>query len=279
MNAADLHTHSTASDGALSPAELVEKAAGLGLSYLALTDHDTVEGIPAALEAARAHPRLTLVPGIELSTDIASGEVHILGYYVNFTSPALRVELERLRDGRQKRTRLIIEKLLHLGMELDWDRVREIAGEGSIGRPHIALAMQEKGYVEKFKDAFDKYIGQGCPAYVEREKLSPAEAVKIILAAGGIPVLAHPWTSGAPESVAAELRESGLIGLEAYYYEHSPEQTDFLLALANRLGLIVTGGSDFHGTSRSGGELGSVSIPPEAVNNLIILASELKSRG
>lgn len=274
MSTVDLHTHSTASDGILTPAALVAKAAGLGITFLSLTDHDTIDGVKPALEAAQPYPGLTIIPGIELNTDIEGGEIHILGYFINFTDLALKVELERIRYGRQRRAHRIVEKLGCLGINLDWDDIQKLADGGSIGRPHIARAMQEKGHIEHFEDAFNQYIGNGGPAYVEREKLLPEEAVHIVIEAGGVPVLAHPYTSGDPEAAVARLVPEGLAGIEAYYYEHTPEQTDFLVKLADRLGLVATGGSDFHGTGSSGGELGSVDVPLDAANHLILLGTE-----
>jgi predicted metal-dependent phosphoesterase TrpH len=277
MNGVDLHTHSTASDGMLSPPALVARAAGLGITYLALTDHDSVDGIPAAIDAARPYPGLTMIPGVELSTDIENGEIHILGYFVDFTNLAFRVELERLRSSRQKRAHRMVERLHYLGFDLDWERIREIAGNGAIGRPHIARAMLEKGYTESFEEAFERYIGQGCPAYVERDKFTPPEAVNLVIEAGGIPVLAHPYSTSDPEAVIPALVATGLAGIEAYYYDHTTEQTDKLLNLAEQLGLIVTGGSDFHGLPASGGELGSVDVPLDAVRHLILLGTERHS--
>ncbi len=181
MSKVDLHIHSTASDGRLSPAEVVCKAAEAGLTVIALADHDTVDGIAPALEAAKTFPRLKVIPGVEISTDVPQGEIHLLGYFIDYTHHELLNSLGRMRNSRQQRAQGMIAKLKNLGLSIEWGRVKEIAGSGSIGRPHIAQAMLEKGYIASIKEAFTKYIGWGGPAYVKREKMSPAEVVKLIL--------------------------------------------------------------------------------------------------
>lgn len=270
MNLVDLHVHSTASDGLYKPQVLVERAAVMGLKYFALTDHDTVDGIAAARKAAIDFPDLTFIPGVELSTDTEKGETHVLGYFIDENDVAFLTELEKFRNSRDIRARRMVEKLAELGIVLDWNRVQEIAGEGtSIGRPHIARAMLEKGYIEKFEDAFHNCIESGGPAYVERTKMTPEEAVTLILRSGGVPVLAHPFTTGEPETMIQRLGKAGLAGMEAYYHENTPEQTTEMLDIADRYGLLVTGGSDFHGEGMSGGALGSVEIPEKAAVGLI----------
>ncbi|MCJ7604607.1 MAG: PHP domain-containing protein [Dehalococcoidales bacterium] len=273
MSGVDLHVHSTVSDGLLSPAELISRAAEIGLSVIALTDHDSVDGVAAAREAARAFPGLTVIPGVEISTDTTGGETHVLGYYIDPDNPELLVSLERFRDSRKNRAQRMVEKLNGMGVDIEWERVREIAGDSSIGRPHIARAMLEKGYIDKFEDAFNGYIEYGGPAYAEREKMTPEDAVALIIRAGGIPVLAHPFTTGDPEGMAASLKKAGLAGLEAYYHENTPEDTENMLALAEKHGLIVTGGSDFHGDDLSGGSLGGTDVPPAAAQRLIDLGT------
>jgi predicted metal-dependent phosphoesterase TrpH len=269
----DLHIHSTASDGKLSPEDIVKKAAGLGLKVIALTDHDTVDGIPAALEAVKAFPELKLIPGVEISTDLPEGEAHVLGYFIDHTSRELGSALERFRNSRQGRARGMVDKLGALGIDIDWSRVREIAGEGSIGRPHIARAMLEKGYIAAFEEAFDKYIGHGGPAYVEREKMTPEEAVTLILRSRGLPVLAHPFTVPEPEAMVIKLKAVGLVGIEAYYKDNTEEQTGTTLGLAEKYGLIATGGTDYHGIDDSSEVmLGGVEVPMAAVARLIAIA-------
>jgi predicted metal-dependent phosphoesterase TrpH len=271
----DLHIHSNASDGRLSPGALVKMAAELGLKYLALTDHDSVAGIPSAIEAARAFPQLTFIPGVEISTDVPEGEVHILGYFIDYASPELGRSLERFRDSRQGRAQGMIARLGKLGIDIDWARVQELAGDGSIGRPHIARAMLEKGYITRFEEAFEKYIGHGGPAYVERDKMTPAEAVELVLSARGLPVLAHPFTVAGPEKLVKELKTTGLIGLEAYYKDASREDVKTMLLLAEQYGLIATGGSDYHGIGESTEvRPGGVDVPLQAAESLIALARE-----
>ncbi len=276
MNRVDLHLHSTASDGRLSPADLVARAASLGLTHIALTDHDTVAGLPEAIAAARNRPGLTLLPGVELSTDTATGETHVLGYFIDTDDAAFLAALERFRDSRENRGERMVAKLNAMGIDIAWERVKEIAGEAAVGRPHIALAMLEKGYIARFEDAFHGYLEQGGPAYAEREKMTPAEAVRLIIAAGGLAVLAHPVTTGDPEGTVRALAPAGLVGLEAYYHENTPEDTEAMLALAERYGLLATGGSDFHGEDTAGGALGGTAVPVTAAERLIALHAATK---
>jgi len=271
----DLHVHSTASDGKYTPEEIVRKAAALGLRYIALTDHDCVDGIAAAAEAARAFPDIYFIPGVEISTDVPEGEIHMLGYFIDYTGRELADTLKRFRSSRENRARGMVDKLRGLGIDIDYARVTEIAGGGAIGRPHIAQAMLEKGYIENFKEAFDKYIGREGPAYVEREKMTPEDAVALVVRSGGIPVLAHPFTVKGPEQWVPVLKAAGLAGIEAYYKDNTPEDTRNTLALAEKHGLIATGGSDFHGIEDSGDVgLGGVDVPVEAALRLIKLAEK-----
>ncbi|MFC2016603.1 PHP domain-containing protein [Chloroflexota bacterium] len=273
MTKVDLHIHSTVSDGLLTPAEIVRKSAEAGLTVIALTDHDTVDGIAPALEAAKAFPRLKVIPGIEINTDVPKGEAHVLGYFIDYTHPELQAPLRRMRNSRQERAQGMITKLRNLGLPIEWERVKEIAGSGSIGRPHIARAMLEKGYIASIKEAFTKYIGWGGPAYIEREKRTPEEAVKLILQVNGLPVLAHPFTIKDPEAMVTELKASGLVGIEAYYEGYTAEEINRLVSLAKRHGLITTGGSDYHGLDASAETMiGSADVPIESAEQLIALA-------
>jgi predicted metal-dependent phosphoesterase TrpH len=275
----DLHVHSTASDGKYAPEEIVRKAAALGIRYLSITDHDSVAGIKSAVKAARAFPRLTFIPGVEVSTDVAEGEIHILGYFIDYTSRELVANLRRFSNSREVRARGMVDKLGELGIVIDWTRVREIAGTGTIGRPHVAQAMLEKGYIDSFKEAFDKYIGRDGPAYVERKKMTPEEAVALILRSGGLPVLAHPFTVKEPEEWAAVLKKAGLIGIEAYYKDNTPEDTEAVLKIAKEYGLIATGGTDFHGIEDTGEVmLGGADVPLKVARQLIAMASEKSLR-
>jgi predicted metal-dependent phosphoesterase TrpH len=271
----DLHIHSTVSDGKFSPAEIVHKAAKAGLKVMALADHDNVDGIAPALEAAKDFPSLKIIPCVEMSTDISGGEVHMLGYFIDYTHQELLDTLSWMRDSRQKRAQGMIAKLANLGLPVEWERVSEIAGGGSIGRPHIAQALLEKGYITSIKEAFTKYIAWGGPAYVKREKITPAEAVGLILRANGLPVLAHPLTVNDYEKLVAGLKETGLCGLEAYYKDYTAEEISGLVSLANKHGLIVTGGSDYHGLDDSTETMiGGVDVPMKSVEQLISLVEQ-----
>jgi predicted metal-dependent phosphoesterase TrpH len=242
---------------------------------MALTDHDSIEGIIPALDAAAAFPGFRLIPGVEISTDIPEGQAHVLGYYIDFNSNELRSALVRFRNSRERRAQGMVNKLAGLGIDIDWERVKEIAGDGSVGRPHIAWAMLEKEYISTFNEAFNKYIGQDGPAYVERDKMTPAEAVELIILGRGLPVLAHPFTVNNPETLIGELKEAGLVGIETYYKDYSPEQTDTLLGWAKKYNLIATGGTDYHGIDdRTEVILGGVDVPPESVAALTALADK-----
>ncbi len=205
----DLHLHSTASDGRYSPEELVSTAATLGLEVIAITDHDSVEGIAPALKAAQAFPTLKVIPGVEVSTDVPHGEVHVLGYFIDYTDAELIKKLVELRGSRKIRAQKMIAKLANLGIHIEWDRVQEIAGSGSVGRPHIAQAIMEKGYVQSSKEAFVKYIGREGPAYAEREKMTPEEVVELLVRVGGLPVLAHPADMENLEDLIPRLQSGG----------------------------------------------------------------------
>ena len=272
MTKVDLHIHSTASDGHLSPAEVICKAAEAGLTVIALTDHDTTNGIAEALEAANSFPQLKMIPGIEISTDIDHGEMHLLAYFIDYTSPDLLASLSRMRDSRKGRAQRMIDNLAKLGLPVEWLRVQEIAGDGSVGRPHIAQALLEKGYITTFKEAFDKYIAYGGPAYAEREKMTPDESIKLVLGAGGIPVLAHPLTLKNATELVVGFKERGLVGLEAYYTGYTAEEIDNLVALATKHGLITTGGSDYHGFGDGNEMMGAVDVPMKSAEQLIALA-------
>ncbi len=275
---ADLHTHSTYSDGVLNPKELVDLAYRRGVRVLALTDHDTTEGLPEALEAARAYPDLLLIPGIEMSTDVPGNEVHILGYFIDWHDQGFQRELARLRDSRLHRGRRMVEKLAQLGVHISWERVLAIAGAGAVGRPHIAQAMVEAGYVQDINEAFQRYLGRNGPAYVEREKLTPVEVVQLLLRVGGLAVLAHPRELvGELGHLLPPLKAAGLVGMEVYYQDYTPEEIEALLEWARRFDLLPLGGSDYHGL---GGpqqrEPGDIPLPDEPVQKLLELA---KARG
>jgi len=265
----DLHLHTTASDGRLSPTELVHLLASQGLKQVAISDHDTTEGLAEAFAAAEEFPDMRIIPAIELSTDIPGDEVHMLGYFLRHEDEELQKILREFRMGRLERGRIMVEKLATLGINIEWARVQEIAGEGSVGRPHIALAMVEKGYCKEPKDAFPEYLGRNGSAYVERSKMTPPEAVEMLIRFGAVPVLAHPAYLNDMETTIAELAEAGIVGLEVHYAQFSPETVQQLAGLADRYGLIPCGGSDYHGLGNEGEPLpGTLGPPPETVGML-----------
>ncbi len=274
----DLHIHTTASDGRLSPAEIVQKSAELGLTVIAISDHDTVDGIVPALEAAKAYPELKVIPCVEISTDVPSGGVHVLGYFVESSNHELQATLERFRMSRRERAQGMINKLGDLGIHIDWQRVQEIAGGDSIGRPHIAQAMLEKDYITSLGEAFTKFIGRGKIAYVERKRMSPVKAIQLILRANGLPVLAHPLTANNPEAMTVELKAAGLVGIEAYYKNYTADEISRLTDLAKRHNLITTGGSDYHGLdANTETMIGGVDVPMESAERLIALAKQRRN--
>jgi predicted metal-dependent phosphoesterase TrpH len=270
----DLHIHSTASDGKLTPADIIREAAERGLNFIALADHDSVDGIAPAQAAAQAFPGLKVIPCVEISTDIPQGEVHLLGYFIDYTDDEFKANLDRFKNSRLRRGQKMVAKLEDLGVHIDWQRVREIAGSSSIGRPHIAQAMLEKGYISSIKQAFTEYLGHDRPAYVEREKMTPAEAVALIVKAKGLPVLAHPLTIPDPEAMTMELKTAGLVGVEAYYNGYTTEEINRLVRLADKHKLIATGGSDYHGLEPTETAIGGADLPIEAVERLIALAKQ-----
>ncbi len=271
----DLHAHSTASDGELPPADLVRYAIERGLSVIALTDHDTTAGIDAALAAARG-TSLTVIPGVELSADVPQGEVHILGYLMDWRDAHFQAMLVKFRDGRYGRAEKMTKKLAALGAPISFERVKELAGDASIGRPHVAQALLEAGHVATVSEAFDKYIGRTGPAYVERFKLTPEDAVTLILRAGGVPVFAHPRDM---LNYVEPLVKAGLIGLEVHYGTYDDLTIAELARLARQYGLLATGGSDFHGLDKMAhmNNLGDVNVPPEVVDKLREQAAMIKA--
>ena len=278
MAEVDLHLHTRFSDGTLTPNELVDLCASRGLRVIAVTDHDSTEGIPEASRAAEAFDDLTIVPGVELSTDVPGSEVHLLGYFVDYENPELQRRLLHLRDGRQDRAQRMVQKLNAVGVEISWERVKELAGGAAIGRPHIAQAMVEGGYVQYPRDAFDHYLGRNGPAYAERLKLTPVAAVEMLVQNGAVPVMAHPtYFKAGPDvdqvaglrRLLAELIEAGLAGIEVHYGDYSPEQVGSLAETAEEMGLIPCGGSDYHASGNPDEpEPGSVGPPMATVNAL-----------
>jgi len=256
----DLHCHSTFSDGSLTPEHLVDEGLQAGLSALALTDHDTVAGLPRFMAAGADKP-IRPVPGVELSVDCSSGVMHMLGYWMDVHNLELVRQLEWIRDARTMRNRTMLEKLNELGLAMTWEEVQAVAGEDVVGRPHFAQVMLRKGYARDKNEVFDKWLGNGKPAYVDRARLTAENAVALIRGAGGVAVLAHPYSLRiGKEALAAllgELAAAGLAGVECYYSEHSADLTREYLALADKAGLVPTGGSDYHGEVTPGVRLGT----------------------
>ena len=271
----DLHTHSTASDGKLSPAELMRHAKAMGVEVIALTDHDTLSGLTEASEEA-ARIGIELIPGIEISAENDPGSLHMLGYFVDPSNAELVETLAWLRGGREDRNHIILTKLAELDCPLDWDEVASLAGGESMGRPHIATAMVNRGYVSSFKDAFDRYLGKGAAAYTDRDKMTAEIAIERIRTAGGVSVLAHPQTLSLTDDELSDLlgrlSSAGLAGVEAFYYSHSEEETALYTSLARKYDLIVTGGSDFHGPglveTGLGVGRGNLDIPKSVADDL-----------
>ena len=261
----DLHTHSTASDGLLSPAQLVALAVERGLRVLALTDHDTVAGLPEATTAAAA-AGLQFIPGVELSTHVDAGEVHILGYFIDPTDPTLSAALAQFRDAREGRAATMVERLTAAGAPITLERVLAFAAGGSIGRPHVARALVEAGHATSINDAFERWLVRGRAGYVDRFRLTPPDAVRLIRAARGVPVLAHPHSADNLGSLLPELVAAGLAGIECYYGDYDDLRKREYLALAKRYGLVATGGTDFHGTGVAHRRpLGGIWLPPETI--------------
>ncbi len=275
----DLHTHSTASDGVYAPAELLQHAKDVGLRVLALTDHDNTGGLQEAAQAA-AKLDIDFIPGIEINTDVVGGEVHVLGYFPEYERPAFQAVLKVLRDARERRGQRMVELLNEQGISISWERVREIA-QGSVGRPHVAGALLEAGYVQNIGEAFDTYIGRGCYAYVPRYKLAPEDAVRLIASANGLPVIAHPLELPGLDELRNRLPglcKAGMVGLETYYGPYNSEEEQVLRALADAYHLIPTGGSDFHGPGIHPTPLGGHPVPYEAGERLKAAAQQRRGQ-
>jgi predicted metal-dependent phosphoesterase TrpH len=259
MSRIDLHLHTTHSDGSLPPAEVLALAKQAGVSALAITDHDIVDGIPEAITIGTSLG-IEIIPGIEISSRWGDAELHILGYFLDWKDQALSRRLEQVRTSRHSRNPLIVEKLNDLGLALTYREVQELAGTESVGRPHIARVLMQKGYVQSAKEAFDRYLTEGAAAYVPRELPDPAEAIAWLRAAHGIPVLAHPVWAKQDEAgllkLCEKLKREGLMGIEVHYSTHKPQQTKEYLNIAKRLDLLITGGSDFHGVTKPDIEVG-----------------------
>ena len=269
----DLHIHTSASDGTYSPQEIVDLAKKQGLKAIAITDHDTIEGNKDAIEAGMKKG-MEVIPGVEISVEWNKKPVHILGYYINWKNEKLSMELQKLIKFREERNPQIIKKLNLLGLSISYDDVKMRAGEGTIGRPHFAQVLIEKGYVKNEDEAFKKYLKRGAPGYVEKRRLSTQQGIQLIKNAGGIAVLAHPFTIEGINHREMErfilfFKKIGIEGVEAFYPLHTVQQTQQLQAIAKRYDLLITGGSDFHGKQKPqiqlGRGFGNMRIPYELV--------------
>jgi predicted metal-dependent phosphoesterase TrpH len=269
----DLHAHTTASDGSLTPTQLMRHAREVGLAAQAVTDHDTAGGLAEAASAA-TEAGVEFVPGIEMSVDYPHGEFHLLGYYVDYESPDFLSRITYLQDNRFNRNAVMLRKMHEAGLDITMEDIEAESGGGQIGRPHMARALLKKGYVESVQDAFDRYLADGKPLHVPKVKLSPTEAIDLIHSAAGVAVLAHPkYMEYGPEELEAELgrlKDAGLDGLECYYSQHTEAETALYLRLAARFGFVVTGGSDFHGVSKPTVPLGVVYQGRGADDELLI---------
>jgi predicted metal-dependent phosphoesterase TrpH len=275
----DFHTHSTASDGRLTPTQLVDLAASQGVKYHALTDHDSTEGIAEARIAAAKYPGYVLIPGVEMGTDIEGAEVHMLGLYLDPADAELQAMLARLREGRVGRGYGIVQKLRGMGIMIEWERVQQIAGDASVGRPHVAQALVEAGYVDKVADAFDRWIGRNGPAYVEREKMTPAESVRCIVERGGLACIAHPADLEGLDDILAELKGAGMEAMEVFYKNYPPETVERLHRAAQKHDLIPLGGSDYHGIFGNDEPLpGDIPLPDWAIERFLERARTLPNR-
>jgi 3',5'-nucleoside bisphosphate phosphatase len=264
---ADLHVHSTASDGTATPTELVELALGAGLDVLAIADHDSVAGLAEASRAAE-NTGLTLIPAVELSAVSQGIDVHILAYFVDPTEPRLLADLELLRAVRFRRASAMVEALSEAGYSVTLDDVLALSDGGAVGRSHVARALVGSGAAESVSDAFRRLIGRGMPFYVPKDSQSPENVISTMRDLGAIPVLAHPGVTQA-DPIIPQLVDAGLLGIEAYHADHTPEQRVAYATLAADLGLLVTGGTDFHGAAAPNPTLGSVDIPSEVVAALL----------
>ncbi len=281
----DLHCHSTASDGTVLPAQLPAMARDIGLKALALTDHDTVDGVEMFMEAAKEVPEVRCIPGIELACRLENGtHCHIVGLFVDWKNESLQRLCKQILIWRAERNLNILKKLADLGMPLDFEKLKSQAGgvgDNVVGRPHIAAALVRGGYCKKEKEAFEKYIGRGRPAFCQREVADGPTCIRAIHDAGGLAIWAHPMTTidhSKVESVAIELQKGGLDGMEAYYTEFSITQQNTVIKIAGKLGLVLSGGSDFHGdhhpSIKMGTGYGGLQVPDKLLEKLDDLAKK-----
>lgn len=271
----DLHAHTTASDGTMSPNDLVILAKKHGIEAIAITDHDTVEGIPEAL-AAGEREGIEVIPGFELSVEHNPGSMHILGLLIDHENEHLNESLREIQASRATRNPKIIEKLNEFGLNVSMEEVEKISGGGQLGRPHIAAALIKKRYVRTVQEAFDKYLKKGASAYFERQRLTRGETVDMIHGAGGLVIIAHPGTLGVNgqqlDSLLQELKDVGFDGIEVFYNNHSQVEEDRLMQAADKFGFLISGGTDFHGENKPaikiGVGYGNMAIPYEVLQEM-----------
>jgi predicted metal-dependent phosphoesterase TrpH len=260
MGYVDLHIHTTASDGVMSPSEVVRYAKSKGLQAIAITDHDTIDGVSEGLEEGKKIG-LEVIPAIEISVQYDHGSMHLLGYFIDIHHPLLNEKLKELQKARAERNPRMIEKLNHLGIPITYEEVLRASGGGQVGRPHFAQVLVERRYVDSFQEAFERYLKKGAPAYVDKFRFTSQEAIKFITEANGVAVLGHPNTLGLNgpielEQLLMNLIREGLKGIEVYYPEHSPSETIQYKSMAERYGLVITGGTDYHGIEKNGVDIG-----------------------
>lgn len=270
---ADLHNHTIASDGLLKPAQLVEYAAQKNLAAIAITDHDTTDGIDEGLTAGQIH-KIEVIPGIEINTQLGSDEIHILGYYIDWKSSHFQDVLAKAKEIRKSRARIMVQKLVSLyGFDVTYEEVQHQAKDGAVARPHIARVLISKGLVRDVNDAFERYIGNHCPAYVGRYRITPKEGIRLINSIGGVAVLAHPGLLQNHDLIEGIII-SGIEGIEVYHSKHTHEQTRRYVNIARQNKLLITGGSDCHGELFNGIPIvGDVTVGMEEVKALRNLAA------
>lgn len=279
----DLHAHTTASDGSLTPTQLVEEAAAIGLKAVAVTDHDNIDGVVEAQAAGRALD-VEVVAGVEISAELSGGTLHLLGYEFDHEHPSIVKGLERLKTAREERNLQIIQKLAVMGIPITIEQVAERAGGGLIGRPHIARTLLDLGVVGNTQEAFDEYLATDARAHVHKFRFEPAVAFAMIREAGGVPVMAHPHQTrrkgDALRDLIADLRPLGLEGIEVHYTRHDPHQTAYYQELAEEFDLIPTGGTDFHGATipeiKLGWGTGDLRVPAELLDGIRDRANRIR---
>ncbi len=262
----DLHLHTHFSDGIFSPEEIVECAVKNNLMAIGITDHDSLEGIGPAIVSSGKY-QLEVVPGVELTAEADNKEIHLLGYYIDWQNEEFRDKLRMLREVRVERARKMVKKLRELEVDISFHKVEDISKGGAIGRPHLAQVILQAGYVGSVEEAFRKYLGDGCPAYIKKYRFTPEEAMKLIVDMGGVPVLAHPSLVGNDELIPRLIKD-GLRGIEVYCTNHDSGSLLRYEGLARQYGLIPTGGSDYHGLVKGGISMGKVRVPYSCLERL-----------